>query len=287
MSVTTKVPNKPKQISMTSPSGVAYSLEVVTPAIAEAWLGHNTNNRSVRKTGINALSRDMESGAFIENGDSIRFDVDGNLIDGQHRLMARVQSGTSGLMLIVRNLPAITQDTVDDGKKRTMSDTFSFHGIENSAQAAAVTRRVILWQNGVRANSGGNYSPTKAEQSELWRTDPTLRSAVEATVQMGKRATLPPSIVGLSWWLFADISVEDCTAFWYGVSTGANLEPGSPILLLRERVAKATSEAGRIPESHLLAWTIKAWNLWRQGRTLSTNYRGFSLKPLERFPEPK
>lgn len=287
---TTKVqarkPVAPKH-SFTSPTGVTYSLELVTPDMAETWLGHNVNNRSVRKSGVNALARDMESDAFMENGDAICFDVDGNLIDGQHRLMARVQSSTTGWMLVVRNLAPAVQDTKDDGKKRTMADTFAFHGIENNSAAAAVTRRVILWQNGIRANSGGNYVPTKAEQNELWRTDPTLRSAVEATVTMGRRALLPPSIVGLTWWLFSNISVEDCTAFWYGVSTGANLEPGSPILLLRERVTKAIGEPGRIPESHLLAWTIKAWNLWRQGRTLSTNYRGFALKPLERFPEPR
>lgn len=284
-----KVATKPTTPTMefTSAEGVAYSLEWVTPEVAETWLGKNVNNRSVRKSGVNAIARDMESGAFIENGDSIRFDVNGNLLDGQHRLMGRVQSSTSGWMLIVRNLPSIAQDTMDDGKKRTMADTFDFHGIENNSTAAAVTRRVILWQNGVRSNSGGGYVPTKAEQNDLWRTDPTLRVAVEATVQMGKKGLVPPSIVGLTWWLFSNIDAQACSEFWYGVSTGANLEPGSPILILRERVTAAVGTPGRVPESQLLAWTIKAWNLWRQDRTLSSNYRGFALKPLERFPEPR
>lgn len=285
---TSSVPKKTVDLSFTSPSGARYSLEEVTPEIAEAMLARNVSNRKPRKSHIDALARDMEADEFQENGDSVCFDTSGNLIDGQHRLAARVQSGTSGWMLIVRDLPTYAQDTKDDGAKRTMADTFGFHGVANTAVAAAVTRRVILWQNGVRSNSGGGWQPTKAEQLDVWRTDPILRVSVEATVEIGKKALLPPSVVGLTWWLFSQISVEDCTAFWYGMSTGANLEPGSPILLLRDRIAKQVVEQpGRIPESHLLAWTIKGWNLWRAGKKLSANYRGFSLKPLEKFPEPR
>lgn len=281
----TRVP-KTVDLSFKSPSGVRYSLEEITPEIAEAMLAHNTNNRKPRRARIDAYARDMEGGDWQENGDAICFDSDGNLIDGQHRLHARVASGTSGWMLIVRDLPAAAQDTKDDGAKRTMADTFGFHGVVNQTTAAAVVRRVLMWQNGNRANSGGNMVPTKAEQLEAWRTDSTLRAAVEATVQIGKKAVLPPSVVGLTWWLFSQISTEDCAAFWYGMSTGANLQPGSPILVLRERVAKAAAEPGRIPESQMLAWVIKGWNLWRADKTVSENYRGFKLAPLEKFPEP-
>lgn len=281
-SVTTKKPT----LAFASPSGVDYSLETVTPAIAETWLGRNTNNRRVRRARVDAYARDMEAGEWQENGDAICFDSDGNLLDGQHRLMARVTSGTTGLMLVVRNLPPTVQDTKDDGAKRTMADTFGFHGVANQTTAAAVTRRVLMWQNGARANSGSALQPTKAEQLDAWRTDPILRGAVDATIQIGKSGLVSPSIVGLTWWLFSQIDADDCAAFWYGVSTGANLPPGSPMLILRDRVSNS-GKVGRVPESHYLAWTIKAWNLWRQDKTLSENYRGFNLKPLERFPEPR
>lgn len=284
---TTSVSKKTASLAFTSPGGVTYSLELVTPAMAETWLTHNVNNRRLRKGRIDKYARDMEADDWQENGDAVCFDADGNLIDGQHRLSARVASGTTGWMLIVRNLPAKAQDTKDDGAKRTLADTFGFHGVANESTAAAVTRRVLLWQNGVRANAGGGIDPTKAEALEAWRTDPALRSAVEATISIGKKANLPPSIIGLTWWLFSQISIEDCTAFWYGMSTGANLEPGSPILILRERIATEVAKPGRIPETQLLAWVIKGWNLWRQGKVLSERYKGFGLRPLERFPEPR
>lgn len=277
-----------KKVSMTSTSGVTYSIENVTPELAESWLARNTANRRMRRATAEAYARDMESGDWRENGDAICFAVDGTLLDGQHRLTAVVLSGISVPLLIVRDLPRETQDTKDDGRKRTMADTFGFHGVANNTTASAVTRRVILWQNGVRSNSGGGYIPTKAEQVEAWRTDPTLRSAVETTVSIGKKGLVPPSVIGLSWWLFSQLSTEDCAEFWHGMSTGANLPQGSPILALRERVSNLTdARTGRLPESHLLAWVIKAWNLYRAEKTVSTNYRGFNLKPLERFPEPR
>ena len=277
-----------KKVSMTSPSGVTYSIELITPQTAALWLGRNTANRNMRRTTAESYARDMESGDWQENGDAICFAEDGTLLDGQHRLNAVVIAGIPVLMLVVRNLPSATQDTKDDGRKRTMADTFGFHGVANNATAAAVTRRVLLWQNGVRSNSGGGYLPTKAEQLEVWRTDPTLRSAVEATVSIGKKGLVPPSVIGLSWWLFSQLSVEDCSTFWHGMSTGANLPAGSPILALRERVSNLTdARVGRVPESHLLAWVIKAWNLYRADKTVASNYRGFNLKPLERFPEPR
>lgn len=284
---TTSVSKKTAPLAFTSPSGVIYSFEFVTPEAAEVMLTHNVNNRSIRKSSVEAYCRDIKAGDWQENGDSICFDTAGNLIDGQHRLSAIVAAAVGVWALVVRGLPTNAQDTMDDGKKRTMADTFGFHGVANNSTAAAVTRRVLLWQNGNRHNSGSNHMPTKSEQLEAWRTDPLLRSAVEATINIGKKAGLPPSIVGLSWWLFSQISVEDCATFWYGMSTGANLEPGSPILILRERIATEVARPGRIPETQLLAWVVKGWNLWRQGKVLSERYRGFGLQPLERFPEPR
>lgn len=103
-----------KKVSMTSTSGVTYSIENVTPELAESWLARNTANRRMRRATAEAYARDMESGDWRENGDAICFAVDGTLLDGQHRLTAVVLSGISVPLLIVRDLPRETQDTKDD-----------------------------------------------------------------------------------------------------------------------------------------------------------------------------
>lgn len=276
---------KPQQL--TSPAGVVYSLELVTPATAEAWLARNTANRKLRRAAAERFARDMVNGDWIEDGNGICFAADGTLINGQHRLTAVVLSGTAVWMLVVRNLPMAAQDAMDDGAKRTAGDTFGFHSIEAANTAAAITRRVLMWQNGSRSNTGKGQ-PTKAEMLAAWREDSTLAIASEAARRMARRKSIPASVIGLTWWLFYGIDPDDCAAFWEQLHTGIGFAgDDSPVYILREQIdSRMSGQQGRVPETEILAWVIKAWNHYRSGKTLSSRYR-YSIKPGERFPEPK
>lgn len=275
-----------KGVEMTSRAGVKYSVEQVTPSIAEAWLGKNTANRRIRRAVVERYCRDMQSGEFVENGASICFASDGTLLDGQHRLAAVVQSDAVVWMLIVRNLPMTTQDTMDDLAKRTLADTFGFHDISNANSAAAITRRILMWQQGIRTNSGGKYQPSKSECLSAIREDSSITTAIEQASAMSSRKLVTPSIIGLTWWLFWQIDAQECSDFWQGLSSGAGLTEGSPIHLVREQITAHNSKSERVPETAYLAWIIKAWNHYRADKTLATTYR-YTLKPTERFPEPR
>lgn len=270
---------------MTSPSGATYTIETVTPEKADEWLARNTDNRNMSKNVVARYARDMRTGDWLENGSAISFGEDGTLLNGQHRLAAVVQSNRSIIALVVRNLPSKSQDTMDDLKKRSLADTFGFHGFKNATSAAAITRRVLLWQNGIRTNNG-SYQPTKAESLDIMRTDHTLAVAIDAAAAMSKRNLVSPSIVGLTWWLFWNIDENECSEFWSSLHTGANLETDSPIYMVREQIISAKAKAERVPETAFLAYIIQAWNHWRAGKTLASTYR-YQLKANARFPEPK
>ena len=273
-------------VAMTSPSGVRYSIELVTPDLAESWMAYNTANRRIRRAVSERFARDMVNGDWREDGNGICFAEDGTLINGQHRLSAVTISGVAAWMLIVRGLPMEAQDAMDDGAKRTAGDTFGFHNIMSANTAAAITRRVLMWQSGVRANVG-KVQPTKAEMLSAWREDPTLALAAEVAGNMAKRKSVPASIIGLTWWLFYGIEPEDCIEFWNQLHTGIGFDSdSSPTYLLREQIDRQSSREGRVSETEVLAWVIKAWNHYRAGKTLSPQYR-YRIKPGERFPEPK
>jgi hypothetical protein len=276
-----------KPVSMVSRTGVSYSIECVTPATAEQWLTKNTANRKVRRARVDRYARDMLTGSFLENGASICFAADGTLLDGQHRLMAVVQAGVSVWMLVVRDLPNVTQDTMDDLPVRTLADTFGFHQIANNHTAAAVTRRVLMWQSGAQQNRGGK-EPTKSESLEAWRTDSTLPIAVEAAIgaKSGQKL-VPPSIAGLTFWVFYQIDPTDCVEFMEKLIKGLGLTgEGDPVYIVRNQIKKRTDDAGRVPETEFLAWVIKAWNHYRVGKTLAPTYR-YKITAREKFPEPK
>lgn len=70
----------------------------------------------------------MAQKAWKMNGEAIKFSNTGRLLDGQHRLLACVESGCSVRTLVIRGLPEDTQETMDAGKSRTMANVLELKG---------------------------------------------------------------------------------------------------------------------------------------------------------------
>ena len=84
---------------------VTVGIELVTPQFAQEALRHNGNNRNLSKVRVDLYKKDMKDGNWSLNGESISFYDNGDLKDGQHRLMAIAESGLSQWMVVVRNIP--------------------------------------------------------------------------------------------------------------------------------------------------------------------------------------
>lgn len=95
--------------------------EEITPELARVYLQFNTGNRNLRKNHVKSLANDMKNGNFEITGQTICFDEDGKLIDGQHRLNAVIESNCTVNMLVVRGLKRGTHN-IDVGLKRTTRD---------------------------------------------------------------------------------------------------------------------------------------------------------------------
>jgi len=94
----------------------------ITPEMAKQFLERSQGNRGIRtKTKLIAYRKDMERGAWIYNGDAIRFSYEGVLLDGHHRLTACVESGCSFESDIVK-VPASSVGTMDRGAPRSTAD---------------------------------------------------------------------------------------------------------------------------------------------------------------------
>src|SRR4051794_2644385 len=90
----------------------------VTPEIAREWLESNHNNRPLRGDNVKALARDMRNDDWRLVGDPIRIDRLGNLIDGQHRLAAVVDSGVTIPFYVATGLEPEDKRVIDAGIKR-------------------------------------------------------------------------------------------------------------------------------------------------------------------------
>lgn len=105
---------------------------VVTPDLAAELLKRNTRNRKISRSVVDKYIAEMKRGEWYPTASGIGFDVDGVLVDGQHRLMAIVESGVSVPMLVVEGLPSRSQEKVDRQRRRTIFDVFSLAGYKNN-----------------------------------------------------------------------------------------------------------------------------------------------------------
>jgi hypothetical protein len=263
----------------------------ITPDLAREWVGHNTHNRKTRQRVVLAYAADMAAGDWAWNGEGIKFDVNGVLLDGQHRLLAIIESGVTVRMPVFRGLPPETQETMDGGVTRKFSDVLTLRGERDAHVLAAITRKIALWENGLRLGggsrlSGGSFAPTNAQLLQVIEKYPDLRSIARSSATAATKCALPSSVIGLCWWLFSALDNEDCEHFWSRVADDQHHSKGDPAYELRRVAAASKDVRGSRSVAFLTAVTIKAWNAFRDGRTIGVlKFRPGGANP-ETFPEP-
>jgi hypothetical protein len=263
--------------------GMNVELVAVTPEVARAWLLRNTHNRPLRDKTIETYARDMAAGNWTLNGEAVKFATDGTVLDGQHRLRAIVAADVTVRMLIVSGLPPEAQETMDSGRKRTAADVFSLRGEANAATLAAVLRRVHAWKAGDRT-LGGSYPATNLEIASLLAERPEIRRSAEIAVRTRQAFPhIPQSCLGVGHVLFSESARDDVPWFFQRLADGAELPLGHPILALRNRVTSERLESLRMPEARYMAYLIRTWNAYREGRTLDR----LSHPSGSKMPEPK
>ena len=110
---------------------ISMKIEDISPETAKKYLELNFVNRSISENRVASYARDMRSDNWQLNGESLKFNTEGQLIDGQHRLYAIIRSGKTIPMCVVRGL-AVTINEVDRGKSRTTRDTLTIEGYDKS-----------------------------------------------------------------------------------------------------------------------------------------------------------
>jgi len=221
----------------------------VTPELAFKLLEANTHNRPLVQSRVERYARDMRAGQWRVNGDAVRFDINGILIDGQHRLWAVTESGVTLKMLVVRGLEPEAQDTIDQGKPRSIKEVFHLGGIENSRLVAPILLTIFR----VSTNKPHIYTPEVAKAMyDYWHDD--VQWMASAVSRYTKRATVAAALT------IAHRKTPSVTDLFTGmVNSGTNLVQGQPAWLLREYIiAMLTRKRQSDVESMVVKKTLRA-----------------------------
>ena len=101
------------------------TFEVVDTALAEIYLSKVAPDfqRKWSATTVSQLARSMQAGLWQLCLDPIVIDLEGRLINGQHRLRAILRSGTPCTLLVIRGAPPELIHVMDHMRKRTLVDS--------------------------------------------------------------------------------------------------------------------------------------------------------------------
>ena len=252
---------------------IQTEIATITPDIAQAYLTKNVNNRNHSAMTVSTYARDMKAGRWMMTGDPIQFDTNGNLLNGQHRLMACVEADTPFDTVIVYGLPAELQAVIDTGKPRSLADKLKLDGFHNTQVAGAIAR--LVYAAKMDTDSGvsrpKHVKPSHSELLAVIEKHHGIHHSARATANV---VAIPKAIAGFVHYIGYHILKEEerADAYIEVLKSGVPDYSGDPVHRLRERILRSSNEKAKLSRDEVLKGAVHAWNLFSQ-RTKSANLK--------------
>ena len=130
----------------------------VTPLLAKQWMEKDfQGNRKPNKDVVGYYADAMRRGQWQLNGDTIKFDTEGFLLDGQHRLLACIAANTPFDTFVTYGIDRSTYPTQNSCYKAKTADRLRYNMIKNPNAATAILSSYIKMKKGY-FSSVGNIS---------------------------------------------------------------------------------------------------------------------------------
>lgn len=246
---------------------VTWELEVITPKVANDILDNQGGvQRTLRTSVVKKYLAFQELGRWDPfNGDSIKFNVEGKLLDGQHRLETVVESGVPMLFLVIRGLPIEAEMTLDQGTRRTPSDLAKLAGIDKYSGTVMTAARIV-----------DNYLVGKALDEHMTvSSDMLLDSIVEewpslvdsaAFIHQSGAGKYPRASVSTAvHFLIGLFDTDKRDEFFAEFLNQTGKPEDSAAWMLREKltVLRGAKRLGRKFNEVLFTYWVSAWESWK------------------------
>jgi len=251
---------------------VRHDFMPITPDLAEKWLAKNIGfNRKLSETTVEKYVSEIIRDAWNErSGETIKFDADGNLIDGQHRLTALVKTGRTLWMSVAYNCSREAFKTIDTGKNRGGADVLSILNEKNcNILASAVTLLSRYMADAVNAA----HPVSNSEVVQTCEAHPDLKKSVHVIACMrSPKGFLAPSIAAFVHYMASRTSDEEtATKFIQGVIGGDSFKNDSAMRVVRQRLIDNLASKAKLRRVDVIALLIKGWNCYRRGEQATSN----------------
>jgi hypothetical protein len=217
----------------------------------------------------------------------IALDIDGKLLDGQHRLGGLVKAAETDPTVtfvteVTYDLDPATMTAIDIGKGRLKTDALAFRGEANRHLLASTIMMIWRYDNFPLVE----WDRTRMSNDQMFEfldANPGVRDAVRVggLVRNFTTGSSASAFIYIAGRAYRDAPLDD---FMHGLRNTYDTPEGDPRRAFRafnERVRRANSRR-RTDQVEQLALLIKTWNYWLMGRTWKTAV----WKITEDFPRP-
>jgi len=239
--------------------------EEITPQKAQEYLAMNKNNRHLMPKVVDSYAKDLKEGKWIIGTSTICFDINGNLIDGQHRLSAIIKAGIPVRMEVKRNLSEDAFKAMDIGKVRLAKDMFSIAGVSNYQNLSSVIKLALQFEQ--ESFSRKNY---RMSNPELWDIYSIMPDKYDEATKIGYAYYSQFREIGVSFWgamylhltLTKKHSPEKVIRFFDELSDKISTD-NDTLRLFRKKLRNMRELTGSVARSAtFLVLLIRTWNAW-------------------------
>lgn len=236
-------------------------LETITPERAKADLeaANGKNYRGMNMDRARAIAEAIKGNRYEVNGETVKYNGDGTLCDGQHRMMGCVLAGKPFTTWVAYNVAS--DANIDTGMPRRFGLLLKKRGHKYYHELASALVWLYRWERG--SVTGNRPHIPNSELLLLLKKSEGLEPAVEAVGQFDKKLGVRGP---LSAFLYKARQSNPGVAEWFAhrLGTGLDLKPLDAVFHLRKRLLTPRKEL-KTSEAEKLALTIKAWNLTLDG----------------------
>jgi hypothetical protein len=257
----------------------------ITPELATNWLkvaNKEGSNRKITKSYVDGYAQEMKADNWPVTGESIIFSVTGRLLNGQHRLLACVQSQSAFKSVVVKGVLDTCFKQMDSGNKRTLSDSLEKMGVPNSRLVASAVNFVYNYFSSLMVSENGRkYKLVTRLATELLENNKGIEQSASLIAKLSKETgftkVTDKTAAGFHY-IMSLVDREKADEFFTSLSTGLNLSESSPIWILRNRLERR-EKTKLIASKTVEHYIIKAWNAFYGEEKLTLVHISKSSKP--------
>jgi hypothetical protein len=209
----------------------------INKLIAEQLIdSKNGNNRDVNNSQVDRLVEEMSSGHWRTNHQGIAFDLHGNLMDGQHRLIATAEAGVEWVGLVSEGWEYVVRVSIDGVYARQLKDALKIMG--TTAHPTLVAMSLIAIRRHIKRTSVKVGFDTAREMIDKHRSGINWACT---NIGNAKRTPLMSSTF-VAVFVYAYPAMPDLiNQAWDDFQTGVDLADDDPIYFAREFFLKPTN----------------------------------------------